>query len=280
MILALALYWPTLFVVAHIRIPPVVREANMSDKGLHFLMYAILTFLLWSVVRSHSKVDWRRASAWLVLLAILIYAVLDEGLQHFVAGRSADPKDLVADAGGAIVALGILTVFSFWPAGAIITAMTIYMLPVLARKNLMSLLPLMSTVFYVGGYAFFTLLWMRCLRRLTVVKRAAWVRLLASMSGPLALLVVTRLSTKAAARPFNRWDMAAAAAGIVVGILVAWGLGWPFRRQGGRHASLPARSSVALERPVQRITDEDQLPRVERLGAVERLDQAASAEKL
>ncbi len=280
MILALALYWPALFVLAHIPIPRVVREANMSDKGLHFLVYAILTFLLWSAVGGDSKVNWRRLGSWLVLAAVILYSLCDEGLQHFVSGRSADARDLVADLAGAAVALGVLSVFPFWPAGAIITAMTVYMLPVLARRNLMNLLPIMTTLFYVGGYATFTLLWMRCLRWPKGVRKAGGAWLVATVSGPLALLAVTRISAKAAGRPFDRWDMAAAAMGIFVGVLVAWGVGWPSGRKakvGARHAS-PLQ--VPSERPVEWIADEDQLPRVERAGAVEGLDETTAAKQL
>ena len=45
-VIVLALYWPSLFILAHIPIPKVVREADVSDKSLHFLAYLLLTFLL------------------------------------------------------------------------------------------------------------------------------------------------------------------------------------------------------------------------------------------
>jgi VanZ family protein len=279
MILALALYWPALFVLAHIPIPQVVREANMSDKGLHFLVYAILTFLLWSAVGPDSKVKWRRPGGWLILAAVLLYSLCDEGLQHFVSGRSADAKDLVADLAGAAVALGILTVFSFWPAGAIVTAITVYMLPVLARRNLMNLLPVMTTVFYVGGYATFTLLWTRCLRWPKGARRVGWAWLAASVSGPLALLAVTRISAKAAGRPFDRWDMLAAAMGILAGVLVAWTVGWLAGRKT-RRANGDSPLQIGSERPVERVADEHQLPGVEGVGAVEGLDQTAAVKQL
>lgn len=280
MILALALYWPALFVLAHIPIPSVVREANMSDKGLHFLVYAILTFLLWSVVGSDSKVNWLRRGSWLVLAAVILYGLCDEGLQHFVSNRSPDARDLVADLAGALVALGILSVFSFWPAGAIVTAMTVYMLPVLARRNLMNLLPVLTTLFYVGGYATFTLLWMRCLPRPKGLSKAGGAWLAATVSGPLALLALTRISAKAAGRPFDRWDMAAAAMGILVGVLVAWRVGWPPGRKATVWTHDDPSLRVASERPIERIADEDQLPRVERVGAVEGLDETAAAKQL
>jgi len=239
-ILLLALYWPVLFVLTHIPVPPVVRQANLSDKGLHFLVYAILTFLLWSVVRPYSKVDWRRATSWLVLAGVIAYGFCDEGLQHFVPGRSADVRDLVANAAGAIVALTVLTIFSFWPAATILTALTVSMLPVLARRNLMSLLPVLMTAFYVGGYALFAVLWMRCLHPWFRVRKAGGVELLLSVAVPSALLLLTKLSTWAAGRSFQRWDMVAAAAGILVGVLVAWQIGWLSRRETADDSLAPA----------------------------------------
>ncbi len=226
-LLALALYWPTLFVLAHIPIPQVVRRADVSDKGLHFLMYAILTFLLWGAVRPDSKVNWRRPAGWLVLLAVLAYSLLDEGLQHFVAERSADPRDLVADAAGAAAAMIVLSVSSFWSAGAIIVAIAIYTLPVLARKGLMNFLPLTTTLFYLAGYGFFTLLWMRRLRPLTSTVRSGSLRCLAWISAPLLVMAITKVSAMATGRPFETWDMVAATIGIGAGILVAHASGWP-----------------------------------------------------
>ena len=50
-IAALAFYWPAVFAIAHVPIPEVVRQARMSDKSLHLLVYMILTFLLQSAIR-------------------------------------------------------------------------------------------------------------------------------------------------------------------------------------------------------------------------------------
>lgn len=239
MTLALALYWPTLFVLAHIPIPQVVQRADLSDKSVHFLMYAILTFLLWSVIQPNAKVDWRRAIAWLVLLSIFVYALCDEGLQHFVRGRSADPKDLVADMLGTITTLAVLSVFSLWSAAAIVSAIAIYMLPILARKNLMHLLPVMTSVFYVGGYACFTLLWTRCSRPLMRRWNKGGQRFVVSISGPLALLMVTKISTMVKQRPFETWDIVAAVVGILGGVLAAHVSGWFYPEPPGAASPVP-----------------------------------------
>ena len=90
--LSLAIYWPTLFIVSHIPIPTVVRKAGVSDKGLHFLAYLILVFLLWFVLNPHRKVRWPRAGVWWVFLALVAYGVVDELLQGYL-GRSCDIGD-------------------------------------------------------------------------------------------------------------------------------------------------------------------------------------------
>ncbi len=56
----LVFYWIVLFVFAHIPIPKVVREADVSDKSLHFLVYLILVFLLWFTVSDGKKMRARQ----------------------------------------------------------------------------------------------------------------------------------------------------------------------------------------------------------------------------
>jgi hypothetical protein len=229
-ILALALYWPTLFVLAHIPIPAVVRRAGMSDKSLHVLMYMILTFLLWSVVEPQSKLRWRRATPWLTLAVVLAYAFCDEYLQRFVAGRSMDARDLVADAIGALAALGLLSVFSFWPALLIVSGTAIYTLAVFTRANLTELLPVTSTVFHLATHTLFTLLWMVCLRTSFGLKQPNPRWLVASLSVPLGLLLVTKTSALISGKAFEGWDVVAAAVGIFGTLAACWILGRPRRK--------------------------------------------------
>jgi VanZ family protein len=221
-ILALALYWPTLFVLAHIPVPEVVQRAGMSDKSLHVLMYLILTFLLWSAVKPQSKPDWRRAAAWLTLAVVLAYAFCDEYLQRFVPGRSMDTHDLVADAAGAAVALALLSVFSFWPGILIVTGATIYTLAVFTRANLTQLLPVTTTVFHLGTYGLFTLLWIAYLRTSYDLRRwdHRWTGI--SSSVPLGLLLATKVSALISGKAFEGWDVVAAAAGIFGAVTGCW----------------------------------------------------------
>ena len=141
----LVLYWPTLFVLAHIPVPQVVRRAHVYDKSLHLLAYMILTFLLWSAIKPLERVRWRRAAVWCLLAVVAVYGVCDEWLQHHIGSRSMDPTDFVADVIGAVAALGLLTVLSFWPTSVIIAGTTIYTLAVFTRANLTALLPVTMT---------------------------------------------------------------------------------------------------------------------------------------
>ena len=222
-IAALALYWPTLFVLGHIPVPQVLRKAHMYDKSLHLLAYMILTFLLWSVIKPRDRVNWRKAAVWCLLAAIAVYGVCDEWLQRLVADRSMDPRDFAADVIGAGVALGLLTFLSFWPTAVIISGATIYTLAVFTRANLTALLPVTMSMFHLLTHATFTLLWVGYLRQSPHRPRTSLRWVAVSLSLPLALVVVTKASTMLSGKAFEGWDMIAAVAGIF-GAVAATGI--------------------------------------------------------
>lgn len=230
MIATLVLYWPTLFVLAHIPIPQVVRRAHVYDKSLHLLAYMILTFLLWSAIKPTEKVRWRRVAVWCLLAVVAVYGACDEWLQYCVKYRSMDPRDFAADILGAVAALGLLTVLPFWPTVVIVAGTTIYTLAVFTRANLTALLPVTMTMFHLMTHAVFTLLWMGylCQPPHRARKGASWVA--ASVSLPLALVVVTKVSTLISGKAFEGWDMVAAVAGILGAVAVSWSAGVIARR--------------------------------------------------
>jgi VanZ family protein len=236
-IAALVLYWPTLFVLAHIPVPQIVRRAHMYDKSLHLLAYMILTFLLWSAVRPREKVQWRRAAVWCLLAIVAVYGVCDECLQHFVADRSMDPRDLVADGIGAVTALALLTILPFWPTSVIIAGITIYTLAVFTRANLTALLPVTGAMFDLLTHAVFTLLWIGYLRQRPRAPRTGPLWALASASLPLILVVVTNASAMISGKAFEGEDIVAATAGILASI-AAISLAGLLDRGGARNAIL------------------------------------------
>lgn len=80
-------------------------EAGWADllfsSGAHVLIFGILALLLARAAGEHPR-------GWLIAFALaVLYAFSDEFHQSFVPGRHADPLDLVCDALGAALALGL-----------------------------------------------------------------------------------------------------------------------------------------------------------------------------
>lgn len=203
----LALYWPALFVLAHIPIPHVVQEADVSDKSLHFLAYLILTFLLWSVVSGDRKVKWHRAAPWLVLFVIVVYGILDEWLQSYVAGRSCDVRDFFTDLAGALAGLILSSFLTFWPAGLLVAATFIFGITNVTRANLADLLPVTNAMFHLFAYAILTVLWIQCLHLFLAAKapKAKW--LILAIAGPTGFLIIVKLFSAVAGKDFALSDI-------------------------------------------------------------------------
>jgi len=226
-IVLLALYWPTLFVFAHIPIPRVVREADVSDKSLHFLAYLILVYLLWFAFRGEQKVNWRGIGPWCMLAALAVYGVLDEWSQSFVAGRSCDIQDFVADMAGTLTGLILFSVLTFWPAGLSVCAIVIFGLTNVTGANLGDLMPVASGVFHLFAYATVTVLWVQHLRHSRFGARLPKTginRLVVILAAPLALLLFVKVFSLVFDRAFGVRDMLISAGGIgavIAGVYLA-----------------------------------------------------------
>jgi uncharacterized protein YfiM (DUF2279 family) len=203
----LVLYWPALFVIAHIPIPQVVQEADVSDKNLHFLVYLILTFLIWSTVSGDRKVKWRRAVPWLVLFVIVVYGILDEWLQSYVAGRSCDVRDFFTDLAGALAGLILSSFFTFWPAGILVAATFIFGISNVTQANLADLLPVTNALFRLLAYAILTILWIQCVSLFPAVRtpKAKW--LILALAGPTGFLIIVTLYSVIAGKDFVLSDI-------------------------------------------------------------------------
>ncbi|MHC4424502.1 MAG: VanZ family protein [Planctomycetota bacterium] len=189
----LVFYWPTLFVLAHIRIPQVVRDAGVSDKSLHFFAYLILTFLLWFAVSGDRRVNWRRAASWWVLFIIIVYGIFDEWSQGHVAGRSCDVRDFFADLAGALTGLILFSVFTFWPAGLLVAATVIFGVTNIAQANLADLLPVANAAFHLFAYAIFTMLWVECMHLFLPMKAPKVKWLILALAVPTGFLLAVKL---------------------------------------------------------------------------------------
>lgn len=99
-LLLFALYWASLFVLTHVPVP-IQSPVRHFDKVVHFLAYAGLGAGMIVVLPR----AWRRSLFGLLFAigAVWLYGVVDEIIQGFVPGRTADFLDWCADAAGAAV---------------------------------------------------------------------------------------------------------------------------------------------------------------------------------
>jgi len=216
-ILALLFYWPTIFILAHIPIPYLVRKAGVSDKSLHYLAYLILLFLLWFAVSPDKKVSWRRAVAWWAFFMVAGYGALDEWLQGYITERSTSIADFWANLAGVVTGLILFSFFTFSSALLVVTAIAIFLLTNLTRVNLANLLPVTNALFYLFAYAIFTMLWIRHIPPPPLNStEAKW--LITALALPIGLLFTTKLFSVLSGRNFSPWDIiiASAATAVVV----------------------------------------------------------------
>lgn len=220
-LISLVVYWLALFILAHIPIPLFVRRAGVSDKCIHFLAYLILVFLLWFATNPDKKVNWRRATAWWVPLAVIGYGVADELLQGCV-GRSCDVRDFAADVAGVVAGLVVLSLFTFWPAALLVAGVTIFGLTNISRANLAELLPTANAIFHLFGYAIFTMLWLQLVNLRLASKPPQLIWLIIASALPAGFLLVVRLFSTILGRDFRFLDVILAAGGIVAVVVTIY----------------------------------------------------------
>jgi VanZ family protein len=241
-ILALVLYWPALFIGAHIPIPTFVRAAQVSDKSLHFAAYLVLAFLLWFSIVPSRKADWRKATVWWAVLVVILYGLADELLQALV-GRSCDIMDFAADLAGALAGFVLFTFLAFWPALLVVTGITIFLLTNLARTNVADLLPITSVIYYLLAYGLFTILWIQHMR-LSLSLRAPQLKwLIGALVLPVAFLSTVKLFSVILGKNFAIWGVVLSAVGIAAVVATVF-LTALFRRYAVQ------KSSPAPEGPV------------------------------
>jgi len=217
---ALVVYWVVLFYMAHRTIPDWVYRARVSDKAIHFVAYLILSFLSWFSLSSDKAVNWRKASAWLVLGVLAGYGVLDEILQGFV-GRSCDIQDFYADMAGSIAGLLLFTVLNYWPALLTVTAISIFGITNLARANIAELMPVANTLFHIISYAFFTLVWILNLRSFRRLKSIGLRWFVVSVMVPILLLGIVKGSSQLMGRYWQWRDVLIGLVAIILVIALA-----------------------------------------------------------
>jgi hypothetical protein len=70
------------------------------DKLAHLVTFGGYAALAWVGLKGASEV--------LPILVVGLISLMDEGMQHFSPGRSSDPRDILADLAGALVAVLVL----------------------------------------------------------------------------------------------------------------------------------------------------------------------------
>lgn len=220
-LISLLLYWPAIFILAHIPVPQFFHGAQVSDKNLHYIAYFVLVFLLWFAISPDRKVKWNRAAVWWVLFVVVCYGVLDEWLQGYV-GRNADVMDFFADLAGALTGLVLLTIFSFWPAALAVTGAAIFVLTNFMRGGLADVLPVTNAVFHLFVYGLFTLLWTVYMRDLLPIKAPEPRWLIGALSLPVGLLSAVELFSALAGNDFRLSHLIVSAAGIAVVIIAVY----------------------------------------------------------
>jgi VanZ family protein len=212
-ITSLLLYWPSVFVLAHIPIPQLVYKARVSDKSLHFLAYLVLVFLLWFAISPNKKVNWRKTAVWWVLFVAVWYGVVDEWLQGYV-GRSCDVTDFLADLAGTLAGLILFTFFTFWPVLLVVTGTTIFTLTNLIRANLAELVPITNAMFHLFGYGFFTMLWLQYIHLFLPMKAPKPKWIIAALALPTGFLLIVKSFSVIFGKDFGAKDVIVAGAGI------------------------------------------------------------------
>ncbi len=224
-IILLVFYWLSFFILAHIPVPDLVRKAGVSDKGLHFLAYLILVFLLWFAVSPDQKVVWRKAVVWWVFIALNGYGAVDELLQGFT-GRNCDVMDIVADIAGMFTGLILFSVFSFWPAALLVTGAVIFGITNITRANLAELVPVTNAMFHLFAYPIFSMLWICYMHLYLSIKppKAKW--LIAALAVPIGLLLTVKLFSVILGKGFGLWEVIISIVGIAAVPLLVAGRGY------------------------------------------------------
>ena len=210
----LLLYWPALFILAHIPVPRVVYKAQISDKTLHFIAYMILAFLLWCAIKPNTKVNWRKSPVWWVLFVVVWYGVIDEWFQAQV-GRSCDVMDFLADVSGAVAGLLVLSFLYFWPACLTVAGVSIFLSANLARTNISELLPVTNIAIHFFSYAIFTYLWIQNLGEFSAIKAPCVKRLIVSLAVPVGFMVSVKFVSVMLGKKLSLHDVVTSVAAIV-----------------------------------------------------------------
>jgi VanZ family protein len=219
---ALLLYWPAIFTLTHVpQLPQWVGQTQLGDKTPHFLAYLGLVFLLWFAVSPYKRVDWFKWTVWMTLAAMAIYGTLDEWLQGFV-NRMPDVWDFVADMAGVTTGLLLLTVFDFWLASLLVGTCVIFASVNVMQTDIVALMPVSSTVFYLVAYALVAAVWVNHIKMRHKLEPGDPRWLPVAMLVPLAIIAAVHGYASLVTHRIHPSSITAGLAGIIVVIGTVW----------------------------------------------------------
>jgi VanZ family protein len=108
-------YCILIFVQSSYPSPPQLPRFEFSDKLLHLAGYGLLAFLFCRAFNSSER--WRNRRVVLFMLAVVattVYGASDEWHQSFVAGRSCELADAVADFAGSVIGSACFLHWRHW----------------------------------------------------------------------------------------------------------------------------------------------------------------------
>lgn len=213
-VVVLVFYWLTILILAHIPIPQLVYQAQVSDKSLHFLAYLLLAFLFWCSISPDKKATVSSKAPWLALLILGVYGGIDEKIQPYF-GRTCDALDFFANIGGILCGLVICALASFWPAFLTVTAVTIFGLANLAKADITRLMPVANTLYHLVVYALLTAIWTR-VAGIYLPQATTRSRLLVDILPPLVFLGAVKAASLALGKHSGPLEVALAVAGILL----------------------------------------------------------------
>ena len=89
---------------------PITADVPGNDKLYHMIEYGIFSLLLYNALSSSFRNERLWKIALLAIILTILYGISDEFHQLFVPSRSSDPYDVVADASGAIIVQGMISI--------------------------------------------------------------------------------------------------------------------------------------------------------------------------
>lgn len=217
-LISLLIYWPAIFILTHIPIrQEFLRQIQPSDKTLHFLVYFILSFLLYFAASPSGKLSLRSKKVWLLFLVLLFYAAVDEWLQGLV-GRSCDFLDFLANFAGIAAAFFLLSLFSFCPALLIFTAFSIIIITKAAQLKFTGSLSFIRPAVYFLAYGFFSAVWYHFISSLQLIKNSSVKRLSAALALPFLLLIVAAIFSFVLGNSFQLLEIVCSLAAIFAAV--------------------------------------------------------------